>query len=84
MNTPWGQFVVSGMAALNGYIIIWPLEIIKNMTQAETKGVGSSFTERAKYIYRSQGILGFYRGIVPGGQSVFFRNGASMIVMQKA
>lgn len=38
--------------------------------------------ERAKFIMKNQGPLGFYRGIVPGLQSVFLRNGAAMIVMQ--
>ena len=81
---PFGQFLVSGGAALNAYALIWPLEVIKNMTQAETKGVGNTFMERASYIYRTQGVQGFWRGFIPGGQSVFLRNGASMIVMQKA
>lgn len=40
--------------------------------------------ERSAYIYRTQGIQGFWRGYIPGGQSVFFRNGAAMIVMNKA
>ena len=30
------------------------------------------------------GVLGLYRGIVPGSLSVFLRNGAAMIVMQRA
>ena len=80
----WGQFLVSGGAACSGFFIIWPLEVLKNMAQAETKGVGDTMTERARYIYRNQGIAGFWRGFIPGGQSVFLRNGAAMIVMAKA
>lgn len=38
--------------------------------------------QRAKYIMKNQGFLGFYRGTLPGIQSVFIRNGASMVVMQ--
>ena len=40
--------------------------------------------ERARFILRTQGVRGFYRGIVPGSQSVFLRNGAAMITMQFA
>ena len=43
---------------------------------------GKTTLDRAKYIYKNQGVLGFYRGILPGSQSIFFRNGASMLVMQ--
>ena len=84
MSTPLGQFAVSGGAALMGFLIIWPLEVLKNLAQAETKGMGDSSMERARYILKTQGIQGFWRGFIPGGQSVFLRNGAAMIVMQKA
>ena len=84
MSKPYGQFLTSGTAALVGFFLIWPLEVLKNLAQAETMSMGSGTLERAKYIYRNQGIQGFWRGFVPGGQSVFLRNGASMIVMQKA
>ena len=83
-STPFGQFAISGGAAICGWFCVWPLEVLKNLTQAETKGIGNTTMERAKYILRTQGIQGFWRGFVPGGQSAFFRNGAAMIVMQKA
>ena len=79
-----GQFFVSGWSACFGFFVIWPLEVLKNMNQAETKGVGNTTYERAQYVYRTHGIAGFYRGFIPGGKSVFLRNGAAMIVMQKA
>ena len=37
--------------------------------------------ERARFIYKRFGVLGFYRGILAGSQSVFLRNGTSMILM---
>lgn len=37
--------------------------------------------ERCKFILRTSGPLGFYRGILPGSMSVFMRNGAGFIVM---
>lgn len=75
---------MSGGAAMAGFWLIWPLEVLKNLAQAENKVAGSTTKERALYIYRTQGIMGFYRGILPGSQSVFLRNGAAMIVMQYA
>ena len=79
-----GQFIASGGSACTGFLLIWPLEVLKNLTQAETKGIGNTNLEKARYIIRTQGVAGFYRGFIPGGQSVFLRNGAAMIVMQKA
>jgi len=61
--------------------IIWPFEILKNLAQAETKDVGNTTLERARYILRTNGPLGFYRGILPGSMSVFLRNGAAFLVM---
>jgi len=58
--------------------------VLKNLAQAETKGMGDSTMARAKFIFKTQGIQGFWRGFIPGGQSVFLRNGAAMIVMQRA
>jgi len=46
------------------------------------KAAGTTLKSRATFIYQNQGLLGFYRGIVPGSQSVFLRNGAAMLVMQ--
>ena len=83
-ETKLGQFYVSGSSAMVGFWIIWPFEVLKNMAQAETKDCGNTTLERVKYILRTRGPLGFYRGIIPGSQSVFFRNGAGFIVMQYA
>jgi len=81
MESKIGQFLASGSAALVSYWLVWPFEVLKNMAQAETVCAGHSTAGRAKYIYSNSGLKGFYRGIVPGSQSVFLRNGASMILM---
>jgi len=83
-ETKPGQFFVSGSSAMIGFWIIWPFEVLKNMAQAETKDCGNTSMERVRYILRTRGPLGFYRGIIPGSQSVFFRNGAGFIIMQFA
>ena len=84
MSTKLGQFIAGGATAMFAYWIIWPFEVLKNLAQADTKNVGDNHWKRASYIYRTYGIKGFYRGILPGSQSVFLRNGASMIVLQFA
>ena len=84
LNYKMGQFMVTGSAASLGYAIMWPAEILKNLEQAENTLIGTNTRERVDFIYRHHGIAGFYRGILPGLQSVFFRNGASMVVMQYA
>ena len=48
-----GQFFVSGWSSVVAWFAIWPLEVLKNMTQAETKGVGNNTYERASYVYRT-------------------------------
>lgn len=84
METKKGQFAASGSAAMFAYWLIWPFEVLKNLTQAETAGVGNSNLQRARYILATYGLKGFYRGLLPGSMSVFLRNGASYIVLQYA
>ena len=48
-----GQFVVSGGGATFGFFLVWPLEVLKNLSQAETKGMGNTTMERAKFIMRT-------------------------------
>lgn len=79
-----GQFLVSGGSALFAFLCIWPLEVLKNLDQAGNKTAGNTMKERINFILKTQGVRGFYRGFVPGGQSVFLRNGSAMIVMQLA
>jgi hypothetical protein len=66
MDTKIGQFLASGSSALLSYWLVWPFEVLKNMAQAETACAGNTTACRAKYIYSSFGLKGFYRGIVPG------------------
>ena len=81
MDNKVGTFVASGLTGLFSYWLIWPLEVLKNLTQAEIKGIGSSFSERLRYVYSRYGLRGLYRGVVPGSQGVFVRTGASLSVM---
>ena len=53
MDSAAGQFLVSGGSSYIAWFLIWPLEVLKNLTQAETKGLGDSTTARAKYIMKT-------------------------------
>jgi hypothetical protein len=34
-----GQFIVSGLASVLGYALIWPFEVVKNITQASNRTI---------------------------------------------
>lgn len=42
MSTKLGQFACSGMSAMFCYWVIWPFEVLKNLAQVGTVGVGST------------------------------------------
>ena len=77
------MFVASGVSSIFSFGMTWPLEVLKNLAQADTKGVGNTNKERVQFIYRTQGITGFWRGFVPGGSSRLIGNGVGMIVMNE-
>ena len=80
-DTKYGQFFATGSISVISALFMWPFEVVKNLTQAETKDVGNNNRERMRYIYRNEGLAGFWRGIMPGAHCIFIRNGVGMIVM---
>jgi hypothetical protein len=75
-----GQFFASGTASTLAFCIIWPFEVLKNHMQASAAtSKNLSFIQRVQEI----GLRGLYRGILPGTMSIFMRNGAAMVMMQK-
>ncbi|CDW82109.1 UNKNOWN [Stylonychia lemnae] len=83
-NSKVGQFLASGGSAMFGFWVVWPFENIKNQIQAQNDDSKMNMMARGRDIIKRNGIKGLYRGIIPGSQSIFLRNGAAMIVMQKA
>jgi hypothetical protein len=81
LQSKFGQFFASGSASVIGWFIIWPFENLKNITQAETAGCGTNAIERSRFILKTYGPMGFWRGFLPGSMSVFTRNGAAFIAM---
>uniref|UniRef100_A0A6V1XCR7 Mitochondrial carrier protein n=1 Tax=Heterosigma akashiwo TaxID=2829 RepID=A0A6V1XCR7_HETAK len=84
MNFTAGRFFASGSAAVLVFWAIWPLEVLKNLAQAETTGSGSTNLERAQWVLRHNGLAGFYRGLLPGTLSIFLRNGAAGLALMWA
>jgi len=65
---------------------VWPLEVLKNQIQASTpigsRGVNATLRDRVQYLMsRHGGIVGLYRGIIPGTYRSMLSNGCSMVVM---
>jgi len=87
-KTKYGLFIMNGICATLAFLIIWPLEIVKNQIQSQKSEEFSrkySISKMFMTNIRTNGVLqGFGRGSVPGLLSVFLRNGAAMIVMNKA
>ncbi len=79
-----GKFIVGGVSATIGYLVIWPFEFVKNQIQCGQVSAGLRFTEMIKHIVEVHGYRGIYRGILPGIQGVFAMNGAGIFVMQYA
>jgi len=76
-------FFVNGFAATLGFIVIWPFEIVKNKVQMQNKVKYSIFGELRNNIRNDGALKAMFRGAGPGLSSVFIRNGAAMIAMQR-
>ena len=83
-DTKIAQFISSGWWATLSFLIVWPLETLKSLIQAETKDTGKTWLEKSRYMIMKYGYTGLYRGLVPGWLSIFLRNGSSMVAMQYA
>ena len=85
MDTKQGQFLATGAMSTSAFWIMWPFEFLKNQIQAEKSNeFGRTYLEKSLTIIRTHGLIGIYRGILPGTISIFTRNGSSMVVMQSA
>jgi hypothetical protein len=59
MKSFYGNFFVTAGASAGAYLVCWPLETIKNLTQSGTPHPGATFSEKISYL---GGPLGVYRG----------------------
>ena len=82
MESKVGQFFMSGIGALLSWWVIWPIEVIKNQIQAETREVGRSWRDKLRYMIATHGRTGPFRGMMAGSISIFTRNGFAMVTLQ--
>ncbi len=73
-----GAFTVTCLASGGSYLLAWPIETMKNMTQSGTPYPGATLAERIKFL---GGPIGLYRGVFPGTICGGFRNGCGMVGM---
>ena len=88
LATPFvGAALKGGVAATFGWLLAWPLEVLKNSVQAALPMPGlrnnASILERARYIVATRGgVLALYRGLGPGLLRSLVANGAAMAAFQ--
>lgn len=80
-----GPFLVSGFAATFAWWVVWPFEYMKSQIQGGYGSKDMTMIQRMILVIKERGgVLGLYRGIVPGTIRSFLANGTSMIVMATA
>ncbi|CAJ1359959.1 unnamed protein product [Effrenium voratum] len=78
LKKPHLQFLTWGGVSMLSFWVIWPLETLKNQVQAGTalEGIAApTLRQRVAHL----GLMGLYRGILPGSLSVFLRNGSAAV-----
>lgn len=73
-----GNFLVTAGASGAAYLVCWPLETLKNLSQSGTPFPGATLKQKLDYL---GGPLGVYRGVWPGTLAGAIRNGAAMVAM---
>jgi solute carrier family 25 carnitine/acylcarnitine transporter 20/29 len=77
-------FFAGGLAANTFWTIAFPADVIKNrlMTRPKENPRYSNIVQCARYVYRKEGILGFYRGFVPCFLRSFPTNASAIFVFE--
>jgi len=80
VNTPGiGPFIKGGVCATVAWWFVWPFEVLKSQIQGNTPGP-KTIMGRLLFVARNGGVLGLFRGILPGSLRSLIANGSSMIV----
>ncbi len=80
-KTKYGIFIMNGLCAVFGFLIIWPVEIVKNQVQTLSLKKYSIIKMIGENIQNFGFYEAFFRGSFPGLSGVFIRNGFSMMTM---
>ena len=78
MTTVTGNFVVTAAASGAAYVVCWPLETLKNLSQSGTPRAGATVAERVAFLGGPGGLM---RGVGPGALAGALRNGIGMVAM---
>lgn len=78
LNTLMGNFVVTAAASGGAYLLCWPLETLKNLSQAGVPHPRASLTQKIRFL---GGPWGLFRGVTPGVTAGALRNGCGMVAM---
>lgn len=76
-SVPGIFFVTAGVSVIT-FLVIWPLETMKNLAQSGTPFSGASIKQRLDYL---GGAKGLYRGAGPGVSAAGLRNGTSFVAL---
>mmetsp|Transcript_62852 Transcript_62852/g.123478 ORF Transcript_62852/g.123478 Transcript_62852/m.123478 type:complete len:306 (-) Transcript_62852:65-982(-) len=83
-----GGFLKGGVCATLAWGVAWPLEVVKSRVQSvagkgpRPAGGGGGTLAVLGGLVREGGVLGLYRGFLPGALRSFVANGAGMAVYQ--
>jgi hypothetical protein len=70
--------LMGGTAGALGILVANPTEVVKVGLQADTEGLFKGPIDALLKIFKSQGITGLYRGLVPNVQRAFIVNAAEL------
>ena len=84
-NSPvLGPFITGSVAATVAWWVVWPLEHMKSKVQG-TYGADLPVIQRMRLVIKETGgLMGLYRGILPGTIRSSIANGTSFLVMTYA
>jgi len=82
-NSKCKIFVMSGLCSTIGFLVIWPIEIVKNHVQKNSLKKYSIYKIIIERIQQQGFQEAMLRGALPGLSSVFIRNGFAMMTMLK-
>ena len=81
MSNLFRQWATTTMICGASYLVVWPLETLKNLAQTGTPNPQATVAQRMAHM---GGFSGLYRGVWPGTICGGFRNGCAMMVMGSA
>ena len=76
-----GPFLKGSVCASVGWVLAWPLEVLKSQAQSGLFPAESAL-KRLQRLLRERGLLGLYRGFGPGMARSLLGNGAAVTAFE--